>query len=154
MSRNHSSNQFAPLLSILVLLLSGCSQRRDDAMIPVGPDQRANLVVFFKSGATNEEVNKFVHETISTPERGGFRLLSGIWQTLNLLPVDGHEGYAITFFPEATKAERDRVKAAVEASPIVYRVFENVAPKEIKNIDAPPDKPAATSNKSINRTRN
>ena len=106
-----------------------------DEMIPVGPDQEADLVVFFKSGTTSEEIYKFTNETISTPGERGYRSLPGIWRTFYLLPVDGHEGYAIEFFPNATEQQRKYVKARVKSSPIVYKVLEDVVPEEIKKID-------------------
>jgi hypothetical protein len=121
------------------LALSACFSQPptsgQDEMVPVGPDLKADLVIYFKTGTTSEEIYKFSTETISTPEERGDRSLPGIWQVLYLLPVDGHEGYAVDFFPEATYEQREYVKARVKASPIVYKVMENVVPKEIKKID-------------------
>ena len=134
MSRNHSNNLLGLLLSIIVLFIIGCSQRKADEMIPIGPDVKADLVIFFKTGTSSEDIYKFATETISIPEEKGYRHLPGIWQVLYILPIDGHEGYAVTFFPEATEAQRELVKSRVETSPIVYKVMENVAPKDIQKV--------------------
>ena len=48
---------------------------------------------------------------------------------------DGHQGYAITFFEGATPEQRERLIAKVKASPLVYKVVEDVAPDDVKKID-------------------
>ena len=134
MLRNHSTYLLPVLLSISVLLTSGCSQRRAAEMIPIGPDVKKDLVILFKIGTSREDIYKFSTETIATPEERGHRSLPGIQQVL-YVTVDGHEGYAVTFFPQATETQREYVKSRVESSPVVYKVIEGVAPKDIKKVD-------------------
>ncbi len=121
------------LVASLGLFLSACN-RHDDKMVPIGPGVKADLVVFFKADATDEQIYKFATETISDPKQGGYWPLPGIWTTLHLLAIDGHEGEAITFFPEATEAQRKYVRSRIDSSPIVYKAMENVVPSDIKKL--------------------
>jgi hypothetical protein len=135
MEHNNLKTILSVLMSIIVLLITGCSKREINEMIPVGPDVKADFVIFFKTGTSDAEIYKFVTETISTPVERGYKSLPGIRDVLQLRPIDGHEGYAITFFPDAPERQRDYVKAIIKSSTIVYRVLENVVPGEIKKID-------------------
>jgi hypothetical protein len=67
----------------------------------------------------------------------------GIRAILRLLPVQDHEGIAVSFFPNATPAQREDIKVRVKSSPLVYKVLEDVVPQDIKSIEGP------TSNKSL-----
>ena len=44
------------------------------------------------------------------------------------------EDYAINFSKDATPEQRKRLKKAIEVSPIVYRVYEDIVPNEIKDL--------------------
>jgi hypothetical protein len=103
-------------------------------MYPIGPSVKADLVVFFKSDATDGQIYNFATRTISDPKDGGDWPLPGIQTTLHLLAIDGHEGEAITFFPEATEAQRKYVRSRIDSSPIVFKVMENVVPSGIKKV--------------------
>ena len=117
----------------LALFLYGCN-RPDDRMYPIGPGVKADLVVFFKSDATDDQIYKFVTATISDPKDGGYWPLPGIRTTLSLRAIDGHQGEAITFFPEATEAQRRYARSRIDSSPIVFKVMEDVVPSDIKRV--------------------
>lgn len=102
-------------------------------MEPFGPDVKADLVVFFKTNTTADQMYTFVNETIGDRTEHGYKSLPGMRSTL-LVSVDGHQGYAITFFPEATEAQRRYVRSRIAASSLVFKVMENVAPDEIKTL--------------------
>ena len=114
-----------------------CSSN-DDKVIPVGPDAQASLVIFFKSGVTEEQINAFSQEVLSMkdPQGRGYKLREGIGLQLRIFPpVQGHEGIAVTFFPDATQAQREELNAAIMSSPVVYKVLDNVAPTNVKKLD-------------------
>ena len=119
-------------VAILGLLLFACN-RPDERMYPIGPGVKADLVVFFKSDATNDQIYAFATKTIADPAERGYQSLPGMSTTL-LVSVDRHQGYAISFFPEATAAQRKYVRSRIDASPLVFKVFENVAPKDITSL--------------------
>lgn len=133
---------FRPILTLTLFLLLGlftwpCS-RDKEKMIPLGPDVKASLVIYFKKGVSDDQIDHFVKTVLSKPDPQGRGYYSkdGVRDILIVYPpVQDHEGYAVTFFPDATQAQRDELKAAVNASPIVYKVLENVAPADVKKID-------------------
>ena len=115
-------------------------------MVPIGPDVKANLVIFFNVDATHDQIENFWQETLSTKSQKGHWPRPGIRDIMRLFAVQGHEAIAVTFFPNATQAERDDIRARVKSSPLVYKVMEDVVPQDIKSIEGP------TSNKSLDRS--
>lgn len=107
-------------------------------MIPFGPEVKADLVIYFNAEVTDEQIDEFWRETLSKPhpEGRGYDHRDGVGDISRVFPpVQGHEGIAVNFFANATQAQREEVKADVMSSPLVYRVLENVAPKDVKNLD-------------------
>ncbi len=41
----------------------------------------------------------------------------------------------MSFFPDATKEERDEVIHDITSSPIVYKVLRDIAPADVKKLD-------------------
>jgi len=115
-------------------------------MVPIGPDVKADLVIFFKLEATDDQIETFWQETLSVKSNKGYWSRPGVLEILRLLPVQNHEGLAVTFFPNSTPAERDDIKARVKSSPLVYRVLEDVVPLDIKSLEG------STSNNSLDRS--
>ena len=102
-------------------------------MYPIGPGVKADLVVFFKTEATDDQIYTFATHTIADPTDRGYQSLPGM-STVLLVSVDGHQGYAVSFFPEATEAQRKYVRSRIDGSPLVFKVVENIAPKDIKSL--------------------
>jgi hypothetical protein len=124
------------ILVIVTLLATGCFWK-DDRMYPIGPGVKANLVIYFKTGVTDRQIDSFFHETLTylDPQGHGYNHKDGVASILRLEPVQNHEALAVTFFENATEGQREQVKSAVQRSPIVYKVLENVIPKDVKKID-------------------
>ncbi|MEP6706493.1 MAG: hypothetical protein ABJC05_03180 [Pyrinomonadaceae bacterium] len=102
----------------------------------IGPDVPASLVMYFKKDVTNAQISAFDKEVLSRPHpegRGDYQA-PGVQSTL-LVSTQGHQGYAITFFPNATDQQRQSLRNAMKASPLVYKVFENVTPADVKTLD-------------------
>jgi len=102
-------------------------------MIKFGSDKFTSLAVFFKKEATREQIDAFYKDVISVscPDDSEQALPEGValrYQIRN----GGYEGVGITFAKDATLEQREQLKRAIESSPIVYKVFENVVPNEIK----------------------
>jgi hypothetical protein len=68
------------------------------------------------------------------PQGRGHSHREGIGMILRENAVEGHESVAINFRGDATEAQREQIKRAVGASPIVFRVLENVAPANVKKL--------------------
>lgn len=120
----------------LVFLQSGCPFHKNE-MRSIGPEVKASLVIYFKPGVTNEQIEDFWHRVLSIkdPEGRGYSHRPGIRDISRISSVQGHEAIALTFFPNATSEQRETVVRDVKSSPIFYKVLENIAPAEVKTID-------------------
>jgi hypothetical protein len=106
-------------------------------MVPIGPEVRASLVVYFKHGVTQDQINYFWENVLSRPnaEGRGYWHRDGIGMLSRVYPsVEGHEGVAVNFWANATESQREEIKREVNASPIVFKVLENVAPVDVKKL--------------------
>jgi len=106
-------------------------------MRPIGPEVKASLVIYFKPGITNQQVEDFWHEVLSRPDPSGkgYYHRNGVGDIGRIAPVQGHEGISVSFFPDATKEERDEVIHDITSSPIVYKVLRDIAPADVKKLD-------------------
>jgi hypothetical protein len=118
------------------LIQLACPHHQDQVR-PIGPQVKASLVIYFKQSVADQQIEDFWHEVLSTPdpEGRGYYHRDGVGDISRIYPVQGHEGISMTFFPDATKEERIAVESDIRSSPIVYKIFENVAPADIKKID-------------------
>jgi hypothetical protein len=107
-------------------------------MRPTGPHVKASLVIYFKQGVTDDQIEKFWHEVLSKPDPQGrgYYHRSGVGEISRIYPaLQGHEGISLLFFPDATNDEREEVQRDIRSSPLVYKVLENVIPADVKKID-------------------
>ena len=101
------------------------------SMVKFGPDVPSSLVLLFKSGASNNDINSFLDTVVGVPDpRGGHALLPGL-QSIQAVRVGSHRGYALDFVSSATQQQKKDARARASGSPLVWRVFDNIAPSEI-----------------------
>jgi hypothetical protein len=134
----HQPSWSVKLVVILTLgLMQLACPRREPPMRSVGPEVKASLVIYFKSGVSNEQVNAFWEEVLSRPHPSGkgYYHRNGVGDIGRIAPVQGHEGISMSFFPNATKEEREEVTRDIRSSPIIYKILENVAPADVKKLD-------------------
>ena len=115
--------------------LRGCKSQ-DDRINVMSPDVGAELVFFFKKGTTSDEIFQFGRTIIGIPNPNnntGYSSLPGMMTVVRVI-VNGYEGEAINFQPDATKEQKAFVKKRVSESPLVYKVYENIVPDEIKDL--------------------
>jgi hypothetical protein len=105
-------------------------------MVPIGPTVKADILVYLNSNLSHEEVNAFIKTVLSRPdpEGRGYDLAPGVRTRLALRAVEGHEGIALTFFPNASQEQREELLRSIKASPLVYRVLENTTPDSVKTL--------------------
>lgn len=110
-------------------------QPQDDRIIHMSPDVHAEVVLFFKKGTTSDEIFEFQRTVIGIPNANssGYSSLPGMMSVVKV-EVNGFEGEAINFKPNATEEQKAFVKKRVTESPVVYKVYENVVPNEIKDL--------------------
>jgi hypothetical protein len=122
---------------LLGLLSVACLIKSDEnEMRPIGPTVQADILVYLNSNLSHEEVNSFIKTVLSRPhpEGRGDANAPGVRTQLALRPVEGHEGIALTFFPNASKEQREELLRSIRASPLVYRVLENTAPDSVTTL--------------------
>ena len=126
------------VICLVALLSSGCpSSNSKNEMEPVGPDVKAHLLIYFNTGISRDEIDAF-HKTVLSrpdPEGRGHYLAPGIGLLLRIGPIEGHDGFAITFSSSATSEQRQDLVRTVKQSPFVYKVFENRTPDSVKTLD-------------------
>ena len=133
-------NKRLALLFLVMFFSIACSAQHpasnDDDIIRMGPDERADLVLFFKKGTDWKEILEFNRSVIGIPNESGsgFQSLPGMMSAIKI-QIYGFEGEAINFKPNATDEEKTFLKKRVEASPLVYKVYENVIPEAINDLN-------------------
>jgi hypothetical protein len=135
--RDHLRTILATAICLLGLLSNACPFKSDKSDLrPIGPTVEADILIYFDSGLSHEDVNDFIKNVLSRPdpEGRGYELAPGVRTRLRLRAVEGHEGIAVTFFPEATNEQRQDLMKAIKESQLVYKVLENVAPDSIKTL--------------------
>jgi ketosteroid isomerase-like protein len=105
-----------------------------EEIVHFGPEVKASLVIVFKPDVTNDQVEDFrrnVLQVLSSDE-GERNYLSGIREYLRSLPIEKHEAVAITFHKDITIDQRTAIIDRVKSSPLVFKVFEDIAPASVK----------------------
>lgn len=96
-----------------------------------------SLVVFFKKETTQSQINAFLNNELSVMRPDGTHAsLEGI-AFIGSVRIDNYEGYGINFSTVATSDQRERIKKIIKDSPIVFKLYENVVPNEIKDLSKP-----------------
>ena len=125
----------AVLLALCFQITSCTRQTEKEAVVLGGPDKATELVVFFKKDATLEQIDDFNNKVLSkpNPQGKGYYMLDGIAFQFSLIE-DGYKGMGINFSTDATPELKEQLKKSIQQSPIVYKVYENVVPSEIKDL--------------------
>ena len=121
--------KFLILTLLFLSLIPACRQQVNDEWIVSSPDLKVPIVVYFKRGATNDEINYFANNVIGhwRPDGRGNDLLKGIQGIFQVRNQD-YQGFALDRIDEN---ERENILKAISSSSLIYKVFENVVPNEI-----------------------
>lgn len=124
--------------SFKTLQALGRVQYEHEQMKSIGPDVTASVVVYFKTGTTDDEISYFWNNVLSRPDprgAGQHRSLDGLQSVLRASALENHEAVAFTFKAGATPIEREQIMQGVKSYPPVHKVLENVAPADVKKIE-------------------
>lgn len=131
------------LLILQIILLSfifqtpSCHQKEDDSMIKwKGMNDVNDIVFLYKKGVTYEQKEMFQNKVLSKerPDGRGQDNPDGVIDLMLGRVIGDYDGGTINFSKNATLEQREKLKKAIESSPIVYKVYENVVPNEIKGL--------------------
>ena len=148
--RSHPTNLFMQeslrsiILITVAILMSACltSEPPQAPIVQIGPASTADLVIYFQPGTSEEQISAFnaSYVNIVRADGRGSIFRDGISGYLRLLrsQAHGYDAIAITFRPDLPAEQRQRQRDSMRASPIVYRIFENIAPDQINEDDSLP----------------
>ena len=113
------------------------SQSERSDVRPIGPEVKADILLYFNKGVSDDEINAFSKAVLSTPhpEGRGDYLALGVRTLLKIRAVEEHQGIALTFFPNASTEQRQELLKSIQASPLVYKVLENRSPNSVKSLE-------------------
>ena len=101
----------------------------------LGPDVQASEVVYYNLGVTHAQMESFERTSLHQARADGlgFDFKPGITYYLGLLPsqAHGHNAFAIGISPSLPKSSRDQLRSTLAQSSLVFRVFDDKAPKDI-----------------------
>ena len=86
--------------------------------------EATDLIVIFRTDASHEQIQNFWNETLSTWRAQESGASSGVRGIARIPSIQGHGAIAVSFFPNASEAQREEVKARAKSSPIVYMVMD------------------------------
>lgn len=120
---------------LVSVVLSGCwplAPRKRS-----GVDVEADVIVYFKTGTKQTQIDDFWDSVLSRPHPSGNGVMpvAGVDSGLRIRPVEGHEAIAIDFTRGATQEQREEVLSAIQASPIVFRVLTDTVPSSVTTLD-------------------
>jgi len=131
------------LVVVLLLLFvcfhaNSCGHKPEERWTEMGgPDKNTSIVLFFKKDASPEQIKEFHDKILSKPspygENKGLDLPDGVAGDFRVLK-NGYEGIGINFSTVASQEEKERLNRRIKESSIVYKVYENVIPNEIRDL--------------------
>ena len=121
----------------VLLRLDRVAWRHEPPPVAIGPDQKASLVIYFRRGTTDEQIEEFSSSVLTgTAEPSEY---------LRLLPsqANGHGGVALTFSRDARPEQVSRYVEKIEHDSRVEKVYRDIAPTAIQPL--PNSSPTATT---------
>lgn len=125
------------LVAVYVSLATvGCPSHQERVR-SFGPEARADLVIFFNHDVTHQQIEDFWRDILSKPdlEGRGQPHRDGVGNIARINAVQGHEGISVSFFPNASQAQKEAVEKDVRSSPVVYKILKDTAPADVKKIE-------------------
>jgi hypothetical protein len=96
-------------------------------------DSKVELLFLFKKDSSKEEQDYFYENVLMKPVNGGHWVRDGVKAAFGI-DKNGYTGFGISFTENATKGQREDIIQRLKESPIVYKVYENVVPNQIKDL--------------------
>jgi hypothetical protein len=124
---------------------AGLNRWLNAPMVQFGPDVRSSVVVYYKEGISHKEISDFQDAQLYQvrPDGRGKGLMPGIRTFSSLIPeqAHGHYGFALDLDSGMRADERESLVSSLSNSPLVFKVYRQVAPNSIP--DPTPAKPAS-----------
>jgi hypothetical protein len=111
--------------------------RHELPLVQIGPDQHASVVVYFRKGITDKEIEDFNSSTLQEPAQSrhpGRDYPPFVSEYLRLLPsqANGYEAIALSFFDESRSDQTNAFIDRIKSDRRVLKVFQNQSPSSIR----------------------
>jgi hypothetical protein len=114
---------------------AGLNRWLNAPLVHFGPDVHSSLVVYYKTGISNAEISNFQEAQLyqARPDGNGKEFRPGITSFLALLPeqAHGHYAFALDLDPEVRPDLRESLISSLSSSPLIFKVYRDVAPNSI-----------------------
>ena len=126
------------MFSFSLIQIQSCNsqndaKKQDEVKEIFNIDSKVELLFFYKKESTYEQRKYFDENILMQNSDRGQYMRDGV-QAVFGIDRNGYEGFGITFRQDATEEQREDIKKRLKESPIVFRVYENVVPNEIKDL--------------------
>ncbi|MEO5858287.1 MAG: hypothetical protein ABIR33_04985 [Pyrinomonadaceae bacterium] len=102
-------------------------------MRPIDEQPNGNVIVIYTKESTFDEQEKLSNEVIHPWKEGpGFTGETGVQASIGLGDIDGRIAQKILFRASATEVEKEKLRMGLQASPVVYKYFENLTEAEVR----------------------
>jgi len=113
----------------ILLRLDRVAWQHEPPPVAIGPDQKATLVVYFRVGTTNKQIEEFASSLEEdTADQSLLR------EYLRLIPsqANGHDAVALTLNEDASPEQIARYVERIEHDRRVEKTYRNIAPIAIQ----------------------
>jgi hypothetical protein len=154
-----------PMFAVIVMVITtqslffvGCVGYPETPMVKwPGPDDPADIVIFFKKDTTNDQINHFLNYEIGRPdpEGRGFDSMEGI-RGFSEVYRQGYVGYSLELRTNITGEQRKKILEVIHNSPVVFRIDEDTVPNKVildPNYKEPDQAPNTNGNRPLKKRR-
>lgn len=127
----------------VLLNMDRVAWRHEPPLVRFGPDQKASIVIYFRKGVTDKDVEDFsssVLEGPAEPRHEGRDYPPFVSEYLRLLPsqANGYYAVSLTFFNNSSDDETQAYIRKIEADRRVLKVFRDRSPDSIHSVSDRP----------------
>lgn len=120
----------------VLLKLDRVAWRHEPPPVHFGPDQRASVVVYFRKGTTNQQIEDFnvsILQADAQPRHKGLDFPAFVSSYLRLLPnqANGHQAIALTFRNDAPPDQVNAYLTKIKNDERVDKIFLGISPESI-----------------------
>jgi hypothetical protein len=96
-------------------------------------ESNGNIIVIYQKGSTFSEQQKLSNDVIHSYRKDvGFTGETGVKSGLGLADIDGRVAVKVFFHASASEENKAKLRSGLDASPIVYRYFENLTEDQVR----------------------
>ena len=121
--------------------MAGLTQWLNEPMQRMGPDVPASFVVYYKARTNERQISELQDSLLYRNRSDGrgkdFRPAVRMYLRLAPSQAHGHKGFALTLDPSMGQEERDSLESSFANSPVVFKVYKDIAPSKIPNPEKP-----------------